>query len=466
MGVKHEGDAEAPRPRQDPSRPKVLRRDSDDRRYSDEHPWFALDHAAIIYPSILSDRVSAYYRIQAILDEKVDISLLQRALDALRPRFPYFQIELRRGFFWFFFERNDEPNLVVEDSKFPMQRLSSGRKGVYLYRVRAHADRVSLEMCHILTDGYGAMIYFRSLLAEYYRLKGVRTEYGPLVFDPSDTPGPGEWEDAFSRYATLGAPGPAKIGPAWHLPGIGLPVHTMRVVTGELSLSAALAKAKEHGATLTVYLSSVFLAALQDVQDAESGNAPRSRRLPLRLQVPANLRNFFPSSTLRNFSLFALPELDTRLGHYEFPEIVARVKATMALAFTPKEIMRTITRNVATAKHSVVRAVPLTMKNLIMRGLYRSHGEALYSSLSTNVGQARLPDSFAARVRRIDVVLPSTPGLKTVGGMLSHGDALSISFGSVIERRDLERAFFTRLVRDGLKVRVESNIGSADGKDA
>ena len=64
------------------------------------------------------------------------------------------------------------------------------------------------------------------------------------------------------------------------------------------------------------------------------------------------------------------------------------------------------------------------------------------------------------------VVLPSTPGLKTVGGMLSHGDSLSISFGSVIERRDLERAFFTRLVRDGLKVRVESNIGSADGKDA
>ncbi|PKL23771.1 MAG: hypothetical protein CVV47_13240 [Spirochaetae bacterium HGW-Spirochaetae-3] len=438
---------------------------SHERAHSDAHPWYALDHAALIYPPILSDRVSAYYRIQATLDEPVDTELLQTALDTVRPRFPYFQTELRKGFFWFFFERNDQPQRIAQDSKFPMQKLSTKRRGVYLYRVRTHENRVALEMCHILTDGYGALIFFRTLLAEYYRLQGIPTPYGDGVLDPAGAPEDYEWEDAFSRYATPGAPKPTRGKSAWHLPGMALPIHTMRVTTGELSLSAALAKAKTHGATLTVYLSSVYLAALQDVQDADPQCADRRKRKKLRLQVPANLRNFFPSRTLRNFSLYALPDLDTRLGHYEFGEIVTRVKAMMTLAFDPKELRRTITRNVTTTKNPFIRIIPLAIKNPMMRAVYKTHGENLYTSLSTNVGQAKLPESFADRVKRIDVILPSTPGLKTVAGILSHRDSLSVSFGSVIERNDLERAFFTRLVKDGLRVKVESNLPLGHGKE-
>jgi hypothetical protein len=135
------------------------------------------------------------------------------------------------------------------------------------------------------------------------------------------------------------------------------------------------------------------------------------------------------------------------------------------LSFDPKELGRTITRNVATAKKSFVRIIPLPLKNVMMRGIYKIYGENTYSSLSSNVGRAGLPDSFAAKVLRVDVILPSTPGLKTVASMISHGDALSISFGSVIERNDLERLFFTRLVKDGLKVKVESNLSNGIRKE-
>jgi len=289
-----------------PKSPSTDRLYSGRRAYSREHPWFALDHAAIIYPAILSDKISAYFRIQATLEDPVDVSMLQTALDTVRQRFPYLQIELRKGFFWFFLERNENPNQVMLDSRFPMQKLSARKRGGYLYRVRAFDKRIALEICHILTDGYGAMIFFRSLLAEYYRLQGIETRYDESVFDPRGTPEPSEWEDAFSRYAAPGVPKPVRVTRAWHLPGLALPVHTMRVTTGTLSLAAVLTKAKEYGATLTVYLSAVYLAALQDVQDAHPRCADRRRRKPLQLQVPANLRNFFPSTTLRNFSLYAV----------------------------------------------------------------------------------------------------------------------------------------------------------------
>ncbi|PKL09753.1 MAG: hypothetical protein CVV51_02160 [Spirochaetae bacterium HGW-Spirochaetae-7] len=423
-----------------------------------KHPWYALDHAALIYPPLLSDRISAYYRIQATLDAPVDAGLLQAALDAVRPRFPYFHFELRRGFFWYFFERNRLANPVVQDSRFPMQQVPTKQRGGFLYRVRSDGDTIALEMCHILTDGYGALIFFRSLLAEYYRLQGTETPYDGTVFDPRGEPSPEEWDDAFSRYTSPGTPKPIRSQPAWHLPGLPLPVHTMRVTIGETSLQATLAKAKEYGSTLTIYLAAVYLAALQDVQDAERDQGTAPRHTIIRLQVPANLRRFFPATTLRNFSLPAMPDIDPRLGHYDFREILTRVKAILGLAFDPKELRRTITRNVMTTRHPFIRIIPLPFKDVIMRTLYRTYGENLYSSLSTNVGPVLLPGSYAGRVRRVDLLLPSTPGLKTVAGTVSHGDVLSISFGSAIKRNDLERAFFTRLVKDGLWVKVESNL--------
>ena len=129
----------------------------------------------------------------------------------------------------------------------------------------------------------------------------------------------------------------------------------------------------------------------------------------------------------------------------------------MALAFTPKELRKAITRNVMAARNLLLRSIPLPVKNIIMRILYKGLGESQYSSLATNLGPARMPGSFADRILRVDLVLPSTPGLGTVAGVVSHRDVLSISLGSMLGRRDLELAFFTRLVKDGLRVKVESN---------
>ena len=211
------------------------------------------------------------------------------------PAFPYFQIELRKGFFWFFFERNTARNSVLADSKFPLQKSPVGTRGGYLYRVRAHANHIALEMCHILTDGHGALIFFRTLLAEYYRLQGTDTVYDATVFDPHGSPEPAEWEDAFSRYADPGAPKPRRGPRAWHLPGLPLPVHTMRVTTGVISLAAALARAKEYGATLTVFLAAVYLAALQDVQDAD----PEARTAGAGARYGCRCRPTFAASSRR-----------------------------------------------------------------------------------------------------------------------------------------------------------------------
>ena len=51
-----------------------------------------------------------------------------------------------------------------------------------------------------------------------------------------------------------------------------------------------------------------------------------------------NLRNIFQSKTLRNFVLYAIPEILPALGDYSFEEICGVIKARMSTDLTQKQM--------------------------------------------------------------------------------------------------------------------------------
>lgn len=58
--------------------------------------WYKLDNAGTLYSSIASSRVSTVFRMTLGLTEEVDPEALQKALDNVMVRFPYFNVTLRR----------------------------------------------------------------------------------------------------------------------------------------------------------------------------------------------------------------------------------------------------------------------------------------------------------------------------------------------------------------------------------
>jgi hypothetical protein len=60
-------------------------------------------------------------------------------------------------------------------------------------------------------------------------------------------------------------------------------------------------------------------------------------------------------------------------------------------------------------------------------------------------------------VRDVEFTPPASPFCRTNAGVVSCGDVLSISFGSLAADPSVERAFFTLLRRQGLAVHIESN---------
>jgi hypothetical protein len=429
-------------------------------RFNDESgTWYSLDVAASIMPAVSDAVATNLFRFSATIDEPVNLPALQSALDAAVGRFPYFAVELRRGFFWHYLVPCGEPLRVEADGPYPMQDYDVNVPRRRLLRVRARGRCIACEFHHALTDGTGGMRFLKNLLVEYFRLRGTPVAEGlpadPDVYDLRGNPRRAEYEDAYNKHYRQDYPTPGSLPRAFHAKSPRLPRFEYRAICGILPLRPALAKAKEFGVSLTELLLAAYFEALQEIWLS----SPRSKRGSpmLGLSVPVNMRRLHPSATNRNFSLFALIYQDMRLGRREYGDIVTRTHHLLRAETDAQGMGRQMSRNVAASRSMLFRLLPLPLKIVVFRIIYAAFGEALYSGSISNVGPVSMPEGPAARVERFDFV-PSPTRDKINVGVLSWGDSLHITFGSLGSSREIERLFFTRLRKLGLPLRVESNM--------
>lgn len=181
------------------------------------------------------------------------------------------------------------------------------------------------------------------------------------------------------------------------------------------------------------------------------------RRKRVKVLIPINLRNLFPSDTLRNFAMYTIPEVDPRLGDYSLEEICNVVRHKMGLEFTAKHMSRVIATNVGDERNPLVRLIPLPIKNAVMKAIFDSVGEKKSCLSLSNVGQVRVPAAMAEYIERFDFILGVQAAAPYNCGMLSYGDTLYINFIRNIKDAELERCFFAVLQELGVSVTVESN---------
>ena len=68
--------------------------------------WDKLDNTANLFPSIAGESMTNVYRISVTLTDEIDSEKLQEALDIVLPKFGLFNVRLRMGVFWNYFEEN------------------------------------------------------------------------------------------------------------------------------------------------------------------------------------------------------------------------------------------------------------------------------------------------------------------------------------------------------------------------
>ena len=133
--------------------------------------WDRLDNTAHLFPVIAGEQMTNVYRISVTLTELVQPELLQEALNRVLPTMDGFNLRLRLGGFWYYFEENGKPAPKVrEESNFPCRFIQANKNHSYLFRVTYYKYRINLEVFHVLTDGMGGINFIKELTYQYLRL--------------------------------------------------------------------------------------------------------------------------------------------------------------------------------------------------------------------------------------------------------------------------------------------------------
>ena len=417
--------------------------------------WMKLDNAAKIYPAAKRRNWNNFFRISATLTEPVDVAVLRSALDVTARRFPSIAVRLRRGMFWYYLEQIPHSPAIQEEKSCPLAHAPFHEVRQCAFRVLVYHNRFAVEFFHALTDGTGGLTFFKTLLAEYLSQKyGLTIPAGDGVLGRLEEPDAEELEDSFLRYAG-NIKASRKEATAWHLTGTPEKDGFKDLVTLMIPAPALKKCAKAHGVTVTELLCAAMMQAICQLQAEKVPQ--RSRRKPVKVLLPVNLRNLFPSKTLRNFASYITPEVDPRMGDYTFDEICAAVHHRMGLENNPQTMRAKFAANVASEQSPLLRVMPLFIKNLAMKAVFDTVGECKSCLCLSNLGVVRLPEVMAPYVARMDFIIGVQAKAPHNCGVLTWNDTVYINCIRSIREPELELHFYRVLHQLGLPVKVESN---------
>lgn len=410
--------------------------------------WYPLDHAAKIYPLSMSLKRMMVFRLSGYLKEPVRPALLQMALTYTIKRFPYFATTIKSGFFWHYLDSAMRRYPLRPETKLPcsIMRVNGGVSPSL--RVVYYQNRVSVEFFHILTDGSGGSVFLRTLLREYLRLLGNDVPAAEGVFDASEPPEPKEWNDDF----TIGDRSTGAHGfmdkRAVQLRGMIPFEQPNRVLHYNLSVAALRQRAREKGVTITTLMLGYLMLACKEAA------MPTHGKRKIQIQLPVNMRKYYPSETLRNFSLYC----SIRLHPSEITtldDILPMIAKQIREGGSKERLDETM--HLSRRLVRLLRFVPLMVKRPIAYFIYGALSDAVFTTTFSNLAYIKLPPEMEPYVEKFDFVLGAPVANRACCSLCSYGDRAVLTVTKNTPITLFEDTLYRLLCADGFDLYMEGS---------
>lgn len=412
--------------------------------------WERLDNTAHLFPVIAGESMSNVYRISVTLSEPIQPELLQQALDIVLPKFDGFNLRLRQGVFWYYFEENGKPApRVREEQNFPCRYIHQNKNHSYLFRVTYYKYRINLEVFHVLTDGMGGINFLKELTYQYLRL--AHPELIEKVGDSLNSETSLNREDSFLKNYKKSSEKNYQTKKAYLIKGEHLPAGEFGVMHGYMPIPELKKVCRTYGVSINEYLVSVYIWSVY----TECLHGMPSAK-PIRVAVPVNLRPYFDSITTKNFFAMVSAEFHPTKEVYTFEEVLKIVSESLRSQINREHLEKVFSYNVSNEKLLIARAVPLFLKNLAMRYVYSSSALANTATI-TNIGNIHVAEAYQPYIEQFHAFLAMSKGQHLKGTICSYGDTLVFTFSYDLADPSVQRGFFRKVAADGIPLEVESN---------
>lgn len=410
--------------------------------------WIKLDNAAKIFPPTSNERDTKVFRFVCELKDAINEDMLQKALEKTILLFPLYRTVLRRGVFWYYFESTELMPKVVEEHKLPCSMLYHPNRKNLLFEVTYYKNRINLEVFHSLTDGTGALGFLKTLLY-YYITDFYKEDFNhkrPILdYDASLTQ---KMDDSFLKHYTDNRiPKKLKITKAYQIQGRRFLDNRIKVIEGLMPLKEVLHLAHKHQTTLTVYLTALFIKSIYEEMPA------RSRKYPIVLSVPVNLRTYFPSVTARNFFTTINVEYNFASLSDNLEDIIGEVKESFSRELTEDKVKGHMNRLLSLEHNAFMRVVPLAVKDMVLRFANYLNDKGITATLS-NIGKISMDPELAPYIKMFNCF---TSARRPQIAICSYQDNLVVSFTSPYTGTDIQKNFFRHLANEQIPITISSN---------
>ena len=399
--------------------------------------WRKLDNAAKLYSAASNKKDTRVFRFYCELKEEVNPDVLQEALNQTIEIFPTFLMVLRKGLFWHYLEPCNLRPIVKEEYKEPCSRLYIKDKKTLLFEVTYYKKRINFEVFHVLTDGTGATEFLKELVKNYLYLIHKVNGLEPVSLLPEDMTVQDQEVDSFLKYYSKDQKRPEKRKlHAFQIRRKKKDGNHLHVHESVVSVQAVLKRSRELGVSMTVFLTALFMMAINEEM------SKMQKKKPVVLMVPVNLRKFFPSLSMLNFFNWIEPGYNFTTQDQSFEAILKYTKEFFETELTKEKMSAHISELLALELHPILRLAPLELKNLCIQAgakyseknttaiFSNSKGFAVFLLACGGFAVYTAEPEFDSRFRRLCTVL-----------LLAYESVSEKSFPQIVTHI-LQKAFF------------------------
>lgn len=418
--------------------------------------WFRLDNSAAVYPMLITLKTQSLFRLGVELNECIDKDDLEKALKKTFKRYPSFEVELSQGFFRHYFVSNNRPPIIRLDDGSLLKKIDFRSNNGYLLRITYYKNKFFVDFFHGLCDGSSAMEFLKTLVYYYLQERGIVLDDEGKIKTLNQQINTEEFKDGFKEYYTKFnfKQGINKMAGKGAFPvrdtlfkkeGFGL-------IQGRLQTNQLLQLSKKYDCSLTVFLAAIAMLSVTKVyyKGASKHN--------LIVFLPINLRRFYPSETIYNFTTFAKCIIDPNTVNHDLESYVSVIKEQLKKQLEKEELDLKLSFTSLMDVRPYLKFMPLFIKSFFAKLGARLVGNSKQTMIISNLGRIQLPETASEHIRNFNFMLNC--GRKTPNnmGIISYGDTTVISFTRQIVRTEIEREFFSTLGKAGLKVEIVSNL--------
>lgn len=409
--------------------------------------WRKLDNYAKLFPLASTKKYKTVFRISVVLKDKIDKEILEKAVNTSLNKFRFFKVRMRKGIFWYYFENNFKNPIIEEENDYPCRFIDLPLNNDYLFKVTYFDCKINLDIFHCLTDGNSATHFLKEITYNYIEMKYLNNVSTTLTKEREVKY---TTEDIYTKNYDKKIKAKRESKKAYNLKGRLLPPGVVSVTHEFMSSSKVREIAKSKNATITQFLTAHLIYAIHE----EGVKKDKSKR-EIIIQVPVNLKKYFPSATGSNSFSYIDIKIDTN-KYFEFEDILEEVKKQFEEKLTEKELLKTIAVNLRLSNNFILKLVPLFLKKVVVSITHREFRKYNTTTLS-NIGRVGIISEYKPYIDKFLLLIAPESVEKIKCTICAYEDNMVFSFASVIEEKDVEYKLKSNLEHQGIEVQIEGN---------